>query len=67
MTILVNGENASLPENVKSISDLLQFYHLDEKLIIVELNKEIVDKQLYKQTEIGDGDQLELVKFVGGG
>lgn len=35
--------------------------------IAVELNGEIIPKAQYGQTNIKDGDSLEVVSFVGGG
>ena len=37
------------------------------KRIAVERNGEIVPKAQYGETVLADGDQLEIVRFVGGG
>ncbi|TGV00349.1 sulfur carrier protein ThiS, partial [Mesorhizobium sp. M00.F.Ca.ET.186.01.1.1] len=35
--------------------------------VVVERNGEIIDRSLYEQTPIADGDRIEIVHFVGGG
>lgn len=65
--IQVNGKTAVLSEDVRTVSDLLAQYQLDPKLVIVERNEQIVDKEAYSVTVVQDGDKIELVHFVGGG
>lgn len=65
--IQVNGKTAVLSEDVHTVSDLLAQYQLDPKLVIVERNEQIVDKEAYSVTVVQDGDKIELVHFVGGG
>ncbi|MFC0271950.1 sulfur carrier protein ThiS [Metabacillus herbersteinensis] len=67
MNIRVNGEKIELSSTVKVIEDLLVFFELQERLVIVEQNREIVTKEEYQSTKLGDGDEIELVHFVGGG
>lgn len=63
----VNGQSVTLPQQVQSVSDLLVHYGLNPKVVIVEKNGQIVDKQSYDHTPVESGDRLELVHFVGGG
>jgi thiamine biosynthesis protein ThiS len=35
--------------------------------VAVELNREIVPRNLWPQTPLKNGDRLEIVHFVGGG
>lgn len=50
-----------------SLEELLirEGYTLEK--IVVELNGEIMRKPQYNQTNIKDGDSLEVISFVGGG
>lgn len=50
-----------------SLAQLLTNLGLDPKKIAVERNLEIVPRSLYGETTVGNGDKLEIVKFVGGG
>lgn len=67
MRIQVNGKQIDLPQTVNHISDLLNHYNLQSNQVIVELNQTIVDQKLHADTQIQNGDQVELVHFVGGG
>ncbi|WP_422658896.1 sulfur carrier protein ThiS [Paenibacillus sp. EC2-1] len=65
--IQVNGKTAVLTEDIHTVSDLLVHYQLNPKLVIVEQNGQIVEKEAYGITIVQDGDKIELVHFVGGG
>ncbi|MBU7591057.1 sulfur carrier protein ThiS [Metabacillus halosaccharovorans] len=67
MSIKLNGELVDLKEDVKTVRQLLAFYQLENRLVIVEHNREIVVKDQYDSTTIQHGDEIELVHFVGGG
>ena len=49
---------------VRSLLDLLKIQH---QRVAVELNKQIVKKDVYDTTVIEEGDSLEVVSFMAGG
>jgi thiamine biosynthesis protein ThiS len=49
------------------LSALLEWLKLSADRVAVERNLEIVPREKWGQTQIEDGDRLEVVKFVGGG
>ncbi len=51
----------------KTITEYLSTTDYDLKRIAVEKNGEIVPKAQYDTTVIEEGDNLEIVSFVGGG
>jgi sulfur carrier protein len=67
MSIKLNGELVELSSDIKTIQKLLAFYKLEDRLVIVEHNREIILKDQYESTELQNGDEVELVHFVGGG
>ncbi|WP_243292506.1 sulfur carrier protein ThiS [Bacillus sp. FJAT-47783] len=67
MELIINGEALQLPESVKTVSDLLSHFQLDNKIAIVEVNVDIIQKQDYETTMLSNGDKVEIVHFVGGG
>ncbi|WP_147535036.1 sulfur carrier protein ThiS [Bacillus marasmi] len=72
MTVLIkkvqlNGEIVELPEDVESVWDLLKFYELENRIVVVEVNKDITVKENYKHTPVVAGDVIEIIHFVGGG
>lgn len=67
MKILINGDQLEIPNEVTTVAELLSHFQLDQKVVIVEKNKEILQKDLHAAETVAEGDQLELVHFVGGG
>ena len=61
----INGKE----ENVGkiNISELLKQKGFDERVVVVEINEEIVPKDEYESYEIAEEDVIEVVSFVGGG
>jgi sulfur carrier protein len=64
--IRVNGDPVELPAEV-TILQLLEQLHIDPRLVAVEHNLSIIKRVRYESTLIADGDQIEIVNFVGGG
>lgn len=66
ISIQLNGE----PRQVRagaSIADLVTEIGLEPAKVAVERNREIVPRSTLHQVQLGEGDQLEIVHFVGGG
>ena len=66
ISITVNGEPRRIIPGA-SIAALVAELDLDPKAVAVERNLEIVPKSAYANVALADGDQLEIVHFVGGG
>jgi thiamine biosynthesis protein ThiS len=65
--VTVNGQARTLPAG-HTLSDLLRAHDLDPRLVVVERNREILrDRDAFTSLALADGDELELVHFVGGG
>jgi sulfur carrier protein len=67
MSITLNGKNVDLKEGVNTVEQLLFHYHLENRIVVVEVNKEIVMKENYKTMSLSHGDVVEIIHFVGGG
>jgi sulfur carrier protein len=63
----INGDEVEVTNELKNVADLLEHFHLHEKVVIVEHNQEIVEKSNHQLVSLTDGDQIEIVHFVGGG
>ena len=63
--IKVNGVEVDIAG--KTLSQYLASTDYDSRRIAVERNGEIVFKSQYDVTVLEDGDELEVVNFVGGG
>lgn len=66
MRIVVNGERIVLEQPV-SIAELLRRHALHGRMVVVEQNGEIVPRDRYEETQIADGDTLEIVQMMAGG
>ena len=66
MGIEVNGTLRTV-ERGRTVRDLLEDLALDPRLVVVERNREIVRRDALAETQLRDGDTLEIVHFVGGG
>ena len=66
MRVVINGENREFSAPV-SVAALLQDLGLDARKIALEHNLEIVPRSAYDKTMVSDGDNLEIVHFIGGG
>ena len=64
--VTVNGDNREIPDGL-SVTQLLEQLGLQPRLVVVEHNREILDRSRYDATSVQAGDNLELVHFVGGG
>lgn len=64
--LILNGDPRAVP-GPATLADLLTHLGLDPRMIVVELNREIVRRPQLAEIALKDGDQVELVHFVGGG
>jgi thiamine biosynthesis protein ThiS len=64
--VQVNGKERKVQSGL-SVHQLVESFDLDPKLIVVELNREILSRDQFDDVQISEGDAVELVHFVGGG
>ena len=66
MNFRLNGEPYSV-EAPLSIEALLGHLQIDARRVAVERNFVVVKRDAYPTTTVDEGDQVEIVNFVGGG
>lgn len=66
INIKVNGQNCTCESNIL-LPQLLEQLNFNPRLIAIEYNGEILHRQFWQNTNIKQGDQLEIVTIVGGG
>jgi sulfur carrier protein len=64
--IYVNGE-ARTWRTGATVADLLQDLAIKTERVAVELNLEILDRAVFDQHMLKDGDRVEILGFIGGG
>ena len=65
-TIELNGNRYDVPTEVENVQELLSHLELADRIVIVEMNRDILAKDAYDKP-INDRDQIEIIHFVGGG
>ena len=66
MKILVNGENKELTEQT-TLEELIQQLGVRKETVVAEVNRRIIQLDKRSGIQLTDGDQVELIQFVGGG
>ena len=66
MEVTVNGEARQLPEGI-TVAQLLEQLKIVPELVVVELNLAILKRAQLPGTALAPGDQVEIVRLVGGG
>jgi sulfur carrier protein len=66
MRVKVNGQDAQL-EAGTSLERLVSSYRLKPEQIVIELNRKVPAKAVWATTLLAEGDEVEIVKFLGGG
>lgn len=66
MRILINGENKELIEQT-TLEELIQQLGVRKETVVAEVNRRIIQMDKRSGIQLTDGDQVELIQFVGGG
>jgi sulfur carrier protein len=66
MKLTLNGQVRDV-ENGATLSDLLASLRLAEKMVLVELNGQVVQRADFPATKLDEADAIEIVRMVGGG
>lgn len=66
MNVIVNDEPRTLAAET-TVAALVAALGLGPRRIAVELNRAVLPRAEYDTTVLHDGDQLEIIHFVGGG
>jgi len=66
VTVTLNGKARKVEDGV-SLLELLEALDVAPSRVVIEHNREIRRKDDFAKTVVHDGDELELVYFVGGG
>jgi len=66
INVTINGDPLRF-DSALSLNDLLEKLDIEQDKVAIEHNREIVPKSTFDQLMIDDGDNLEIVHFIGGG
>ena len=65
MNVKVNGEDRELPDG-ETLRALVERHNLKPEKVAIELNRRLARADKY-DLPLKDGDEVEIVTFVGGG
>ena len=63
--MILNGKTIDLKEDI-SVEQLLKDYDLNPQKVVVEVNMEILDDEVYSTYLLKNEDTVEVISFVGG-
>jgi thiamine biosynthesis protein ThiS len=66
MRLSINGDEHELPDGL-SVVALLAHLGLAPERVAVERNRLVVKRATWSETTLADGDEVEILTFVGGG
>lgn len=66
MVIRINGKDSEVAADL-SVSRLLEDLGLRPGRVVVELNARVLSRDAHGATRLKQGDEVEIVHFVGGG
>ena len=64
--VRINGEHRRVAEGI-TIAELVRELGFDPARVAVERNVEVVPRSTIADVSVQDGDDFEIVRFVGGG
>ena len=66
LTLFVNGNPQTLRPPC-TVADLLETLDIRGRRVAVAVNRDVVFRSRYKESELADGDRIEILEAVGGG
>ena len=66
MQLQINSEAREFTSPL-SLASLVEQLGMKQDRVAVELNRNIVPREQWAETQLSEGDRLEIVHFVGGG
>ena len=66
MHIKINGKTHEFLASL-NVRELAEHLSLDVKQVAIERNRQIVPRSRWNEEAVADGDEIEIVRFIGGG
>ncbi len=65
MKLTINGQQQDSAPS--TLAQLIEHLGMKQDRVAIELNRTIVPRNQWAETDLAEGDHLEIVHFVGGG
>ncbi len=66
MNIQLNGKPKEIPETT-TVASLLDLMNIRSEVVAVEVNLDVIPRERRGEKALKEGDEVEVVRFVGGG
>ncbi|MFQ5539194.1 MAG: sulfur carrier protein ThiS [Candidatus Binatia bacterium] len=66
MIVRINGDKKEIGAGL-TVAKLLAELEIRPGRVVVELNRDVLSREAHGTTILKEGDQIEIVQFVGGG
>jgi len=66
-TLKINGTEKEFDTMPSTLVELLDEMKINQATIVAEIDGEIIERDKFGETAINAGQQIELIRFVGGG
>jgi sulfur carrier protein len=66
LKLLINGESKEWEDGL-SLEELIKQLGVRKETVVAEVNRRIIQAEQRPGCRLCDGDQVELIQFVGGG
>ncbi len=66
MELVINGKTEQVPDDINA-TRLIEHLGLQDERLAIEVNREIVPRCTFDSHRFKSGDQIEIVRAIGGG
>jgi sulfur carrier protein len=66
MRVRLNGESREFGDGT-TVAELIGALGLAGRRVAVEVNRDVLPRAVFAQRRLRDGDEIEIVHFIGGG
>jgi sulfur carrier protein len=66
MELVINGKTEQVPDDINA-TRLIEHLGLQNERLAIEVNREIVPRSTFDSHRFKSGDQIEIVRAIGGG
>jgi len=64
----INGSEKQFPSGLPgTLAELLEQLSINQATIVAEIDGNIIERRNFAQTSLSNGQNIELIRFVGGG
>jgi len=64
----INGSEKQFPSGVPhTLAELLEQLNINQATVVAEIDGNIIERNNFAQTPLSNGQNIELIRFMGGG